>query len=98
MSVVRTKVHGNNPRPANRRLHGSAATWLLDLAAVHGLHAMVGLPRERHGALHTDRGPARDIERRVRACAGHPAVRCIAIGNRSRRPSSAGTAILAGAT
>jgi len=59
--------------------------WLLDLAASAGLWLMVGIPWEQHVAF-LDR-PSRDdgIERRVRegvrACAGHPAVLCYAVGN-----------------
>jgi GT2 family glycosyltransferase len=59
--------------------------WLLDAAQRHGLFVMVGLPWEQHVAFLDDRGRARSIERRVRkgvrACAGHPAVLCYAIGN-----------------
>jgi len=58
---------------------------LLDSAWRHGLRVMVGLPWEQHVAFLDDRGRAADIERRVRdgarACAGHPAVLCYAIGN-----------------
>jgi O-antigen biosynthesis protein len=59
--------------------------WLLDLAAAHGLYVMVGLAWEDHVAFLDDRGRADDIERRVRAgvraCSGHPAVLCYAVGN-----------------
>ncbi len=58
---------------------------LLDAARRHGLRVMVGLPWEQHVAFLDDAGRADDIERRVRegvrACAGHPAVLCFAIGN-----------------
>jgi len=58
---------------------------LLDSAQRHGLRVMVGLPWEQHVAFLDDAGRADDIERRVRAgvraCAGHPAVLCYAIGN-----------------
>jgi hypothetical protein len=58
---------------------------LLDGAQHHGLRVMVGLPWEQHVAFLDDEGRADDIERRVRAgvraCAGHPAVLCYAIGN-----------------
>ncbi len=58
---------------------------LLDVARRNGLRVMVGLPWEQHVAFLDDPGRADDIERRVRqgvrACAGHPAVLCYAIGN-----------------
>lgn len=58
---------------------------LLDVAQRNGLRVMVGLPWEQHVAFLDDPGRADDIERRVRAgvraCAGHPAVLCFAIGN-----------------
>ena len=59
--------------------------WVLDVAAARGLRIMVGLPWEQHVAFLNDRRRARSIEQRVRAgvraCAGHPAVLCYAIGN-----------------
>ena len=60
--------------------------WLLDLALEHGLRVMVGLPWEEHVTFLDDRERAqrRSSERvreGVRACAGHPAVLCYAIGN-----------------
>jgi len=59
--------------------------WLLDLAHEQGLYVMVGLPWEQHIAFLGDKRRERDIEERVRAgvraCAGHPAVLCYAIGN-----------------
>ncbi len=59
--------------------------WVLDAAAACGLRIMVGLPWEQHVAFLDDRNRARSIEQRVRAgvraCAGHPAVLCYAIGN-----------------
>jgi GT2 family glycosyltransferase len=58
--------------------------WLLDLAHDNGLFVMVGLPWEQHVAFLT-RGRSRSIVERVRegvrACAGHPAVLCYAVGN-----------------
>ena len=58
--------------------------WLLDLAQQHGLYVMVGLAWEQHVAF-LDPTVRRSIEDRVRAgvraCAGHPAVLCYAIGN-----------------
>ncbi len=59
--------------------------WLLNAAARHGLRVMVGVPWEQHIAFLDDRKRTRAIEgrvrARVRACAGHPAVFCYAIGN-----------------
>ncbi len=59
--------------------------WLLDAAQRHGLRVMVGLPWEQHVAFLDDPRRIRSIEERVRtgvrACAGHPAVLCYAIGN-----------------
>lgn len=59
--------------------------WLLDMAQQHGLYVMVGLPWEQHIAFLDDKKRAASIEERVRqgvrACAGHPAVLCYAIGN-----------------
>ena len=64
--------------------------WLLDLAAEHALHVMVGLPWEHHVAFLEDKGQAKSIEERVRAgvasCAGHPAVLCYTVGNEVRAP------------
>ena len=67
------------------RVYTVPPRWLLDTAHRHGLFVMVGLPWEQHVTFLDDRGRARSIERRVRegvrACAGHPAVLCYAIGN-----------------
>ncbi len=64
--------------------------WLLDLARQHGLWVMVGLPWEQHVTFLDDPKLARDIARRVcagvRACAGHPAILCYAIGNEIPAP------------
>jgi len=58
---------------------------VLDAAWQHGLRVMVGLAWEQHVAFLDDRRRARSIEERVRAnvraCAGHPAVLCYAVGN-----------------
>jgi len=67
------------------RVYTVPPRWLLDVAAERGLRVMIGLPWEQHIAFLDDRGRAGAIERRVRvgvrACAGHPAVLCYAIGN-----------------
>src|SRR5436190_277764 len=56
------------------RLYTVPPRWLLDLAARHGLYAMVGIPWEQHVAFLDGRRHRADIERRVRegvrACAG----------------------------
>jgi GT2 family glycosyltransferase len=63
---------------------------VLDAAAGAGLRVMVGLPWEQHVTFLADRRRARAIEARVRAgvraCAGHPAVACYAIGNEIPAP------------
>ncbi|TML27176.1 MAG: glycosyl transferase, partial [Actinobacteria bacterium] len=67
------------------RVYTVPPRWLLDAAQRHGLYVMVGLPWEQHVTFLDERGRARSIERRVRegvrACAGHPALLCYAIGN-----------------
>jgi GT2 family glycosyltransferase len=64
--------------------------WLLDLAHERGLWVMVGLAWEQHVAFLESAARARSIEQRVRAgvraCAGHPAVLCYAIGNEIPAP------------
>ena len=64
--------------------------WLLDLAQRHGLHVMVGLPWEQHVAFLEERAQGRAIEAKVgeqvRACQGHPAILCYAIGNEIPAP------------
>ncbi|MEN6484193.1 MAG: glycosyltransferase, partial [Syntrophobacteraceae bacterium] len=59
--------------------------WILDIAQVHGLRVMVGLPWEEHIAFLDNRKLAKDIESRVRAgvreCAGHAALLCFTVGN-----------------
>jgi len=60
-------------------------TWLLELAAAHGLRVLVGIPWEQHVAFLEDRARRRAIvetvRRSVRACAGHPAVLGYVVGN-----------------
>ena len=64
--------------------------WFLDAAHHHGLRVMVGLPWEQHVAFLDDRTRARAIRERVRAgvraCAGHPALLCYAVGNEIPSP------------
>jgi GT2 family glycosyltransferase len=64
---------------------------LLDLAAACGLHVMVGLSAEQYiGFLIDRRRDAPDIadlvRAKVRACAGHPALLCYALGNEIPAP------------
>jgi len=58
---------------------------LLDEAAKHGLHVMVGLPWSQHVAFLDDRrliqSIRREITSQVRALAGHPAILLTALGN-----------------
>jgi O-antigen biosynthesis protein len=64
--------------------------WLLDAAQTHGLFVMVGLPWEQHVVCLSDPQRVRSIDERVRAgvraCAGHPALLCYAIGNEIPAP------------
>jgi GT2 family glycosyltransferase len=64
--------------------------WFLDAAQRQGLRIMVGVPWEEHITFLDDRKRAKDIIERVlrgvRACAGHPAVFCYAIGNEIPAP------------
>jgi GT2 family glycosyltransferase len=67
------------------RVYTVPPRWLLDLALQHGLYVMVGLPWEQHVTFLDDPATCRSIKQRiaagVRACGGHPAVLCYAIGN-----------------
>ncbi len=64
--------------------------WLLDAAQRYGLRVAVGLPVERYIGYLSDRQRAPDIEglvrAGVRACTGHPAILCYAIGNEIPAP------------
>jgi GT2 family glycosyltransferase len=66
------------------RVYSAPERWLLDLAQLHGLHVMAGIPWEQHIAF-LDTGAANGIEQAVREAirplAGHPAVLCYSIGN-----------------
>src|SRR3989475_805642 len=66
--------------------HTTPPRALLDIASRHGLRVMIGLSAEQYVGYLIDRPPgARDVEalirERVRACAGHPALLCYALGN-----------------
>ncbi len=66
------------------RLYAPPPRWLLDLAHEHGLMAMVGIAWEQHVTfldLRRTSAIERTVRESVRACAGHPAVLCYAIGN-----------------
>jgi GT2 family glycosyltransferase len=67
------------------RVYTVPPRWLLDLASDHGLFVMVGLPWEQHVTFLDEPARCRSIKQRVaagvRACAGHPAILCYAIGN-----------------
>jgi GT2 family glycosyltransferase/exo-beta-1,3-glucanase (GH17 family) len=66
------------------RTYTTPPRWLLDAAQRNDLRIMVGLSAERYIGYLNDKG-APNIERlirdKVRACAGHPAVLCYAVGN-----------------
>src|SRR5436190_3574811 len=66
--------------------HTTPPRALLDIASQYGLRVMVGLSAEQYIGYLIDRPPgAPDVEalirNRVRACAGHPALLCYALGN-----------------
>jgi O-antigen biosynthesis protein len=58
---------------------------LLDIAAKHGLRVMVGLSAEQSAGYLIDKNLPRDFvahfRAKVRLCAGHPALLCVALGN-----------------
>src|SRR5205809_7187092 len=64
--------------------------WFLDAAQGFGLRVVVGLPWAQHVAFLGAKKTAGIIERcvreGVRACAGHPAILCYAIGNEIPAP------------
>jgi GT2 family glycosyltransferase len=70
--------------------HTTPPRSLLDAAQRRGLRVMVGLSAEQYVGYLIDRRGAPDVERmvraKVRACAGHPAVLCYAIGNEIPAP------------
>jgi glycosyltransferase involved in cell wall biosynthesis len=65
--------------------HTMPPRLLLDAAQQHGLRVMVGLSAEQYVSFLIDKKGAPDIEglvrAKVRACAGHPALLCYALGN-----------------
>src|SRR2546429_6587023 len=73
------------------RVYTVPPPWLLDSAWRHGLRVMVGLPVERFVGFLADKpdglGRLEAVVRAgVRACRGHPAVLCYAIGNEIPAP------------
>jgi GT2 family glycosyltransferase len=74
-----------NGMNAVRIPHTTPPRSLLDVAHQHGLRVMVGLSAEQYVGYLIDKKDAPNIEElmraRVRACAGHPALLCYAIGN-----------------
>ena len=72
------------------RTYTAPPRWLLDRAEEHGLRVMVGLAAEREVGYLNDARGVPDIEERlrarVRACAGHAAVLCYALGNEIPAP------------
>ena len=72
------------------RTYTAPPRWFLDAAWRRGLRVMVGLAWEQHVAFLDDPIRARSIVERVRAevraCAGHPAVLCYAVGNEIPAP------------
>ena len=67
------------------RTYSVPPEWFLDLADAAALRVMVGIPWEQHVTFLDDSGRSAAIMEKVRtavrACAGHPAVLCYAIGN-----------------
>jgi O-antigen biosynthesis protein len=66
------------------RVYTIPPCWLLDLASLHGLRVMVGLPWEQHLAFLEEATKEAIVERlrsAVHQSAGHPAILCYAIGN-----------------
>jgi GT2 family glycosyltransferase len=70
--------------------HTTPPRTLLDTALRHGLRVMVGLSAEQYVGYLIDRRQAPDIpaliRAKVRACAGHPALLCYALGNEIPAP------------
>ncbi len=71
------------------RVYTVPPRWMLDAALEHGLWVMAGIPWEQHVAF-LDDGLGSAIIERVRrgaaACAGHPALLCIVVGNEIPAP------------
>jgi O-antigen biosynthesis protein len=67
------------------RVYTAPPRWLLDAAQRHGLRVMVGLPVERFASFldYRQRQESSEamVRKKVRACAGHPAVLAYTIGN-----------------
>lgn len=66
------------------RLYAVPPRWLLDAAQEHGLWVMAGIAWEQHVAFLDERladSICARVREGVRACAGHPALLCVAVGN-----------------
>ncbi len=65
--------------------HTTPPRYLLDIAQKHNLKVMIGLSAEQYVGYLIDKKKANDIygdiRKKVRSCANHPALLCIAIGN-----------------
>lgn len=65
--------------------HTTPPRYLLDIAHKHNLKVMIGLSAEQYVGYLIDKKKANDIygdiRKKVRKCADHPALLCIAIGN-----------------
>src|SRR5438552_5596381 len=73
------------------RVYTVPPPWLLDSAWRRGLRVMVGLPVERYVGFLADKTDGLDhleavVRAGVRACRGHPAVLCYAMGNEIPAP------------
>jgi GT2 family glycosyltransferase len=72
------------------RTYERPPVWLLDAAAEHRLHVLVGLAWEQHLAFLEDPDRSRDIARRIRAdverCEAHPAILGYSVGNEIPAP------------
>jgi O-antigen biosynthesis protein len=70
--------------------HTMPPVSLLDAAQRHGLRVRVGLSAEQYVGYLIDKKDSPDIEEvvrtKVRACAGHPALLCYALGNEIPAP------------
>ncbi len=67
------------------RLYTVPPVWLLDIAASHDLHVLVGLPWAQHTGFLDSRATRKqiidDAVKQARSCAGHPALLGFTIGN-----------------
>ena len=75
------REHGMN----TVRLYTVPPVWLLDIAASHDLHVLVGLPWAQHTGFLDSRATRKqiidDAVKQAQSCAGHPALLGFTIGN-----------------